>query len=534
MVKRAGAVEVGRRIRAAASQAGMSLRQLGDAIGVSRPTVYAYAAGTLLASAERLEAIARVTGVGLEYFDIGDVPVLEGDSLSLVEALLSPPDPDRAVDVASKALASGLERDPERLARLAFQAGNALLQQGRYVPATQRLREASAAFEQAGDLRGWAASLQSLGFCLTNLGELEEARRCFETALKVGEADQRWRASVALAALAEREGRFDEALRLLRQALGAHSESREAVAYIKANEANLLLTKGDYLEADPATEEALEMCHGLGLMDQSLELGAARALVLCARGRLSEASVALMRASDIADALGEEARGLWCSCVRAMLAMETGRLEEAALAAAQALAEATQRSLPRSKALTLLVLAQAALRRGDWAGAYTHAVQGAAFCEVNRYPAWRAVLLALAAAGACGAGRPADAASLLDAVREVCRCGPFGECEAWTGLAEGLRRWAIGNQAGAATAWREGARSARACGSSSLEALLLRHLEFLGDEEAASLLRERRRTVANQTVVWSDGCRSTVELLDDETWYKGLGAPERMRRPAER
>lgn len=532
-MRRAGAVEVGRRIRVAANQAGMSLRQLGEAIGVARPTVYAYAAGTLMASPERLEAIAKATGVSLDFFDIGEAPLLEGDSLSLVEALLSPPDPDRAVDVASRALASGLERDPERLARLAYHAGTALLHKGRYNQASQRLREALAAFERLRERRGMAASLQSLGFCLTNLGELEEARRCFEAARKVGEPDQLWRASVALAALAEREGRFDEALFLLLEALREHSGDPEAVAYIKANEANLLLAKGEYTEADPATEEALQQCHSLGLTDQLLEVSAARALVLSARGRLSEASVALMRASDIAETVGDVARGLWCSCVRATLTMEAGRLEESAIAAAQTLAEATQRSLPRSKALSLRVLAETAFRRGDWSGAYAHAVQGAAFCEVNRYPAWRAVFLALAAAGACAGGRPTNADGLLEILRELCRSELSAECEAWMRLAEGVRLWALGDPEAAVPEFREGMRSARACGSATLEAVLARHLEHLGDELAATHLREQKKALAGQTMVWSVGCRCAVEPLNDETWYKGLGAPERIKRPQE-
>ncbi len=132
----------------------MSLRQLGEAIGVSRPTVYAYAAGTLQASPERLEAIARVTGVGLEFFEVSDLPLIDGDSVTLVEALLSPPNPDQAVEVATAALTSGLEKEPSRLARLSFQAGNALLQKGRYVAASQHLRDAAADFERSGNRRG--------------------------------------------------------------------------------------------------------------------------------------------------------------------------------------------------------------------------------------------------------------------------------------------------------------------------------------------------------------------------------------------
>ncbi len=512
----------------------MSLRQLGEAIGVSRPTVYAYAAGTLQASPERLEAIARVTGVGLEFFEVSDLPLIDGDSVTLVEALLSPPNPDQAVEVATAALTSGLEKEPSRLARLSFQAGNALLQKGRYVAASQHLRDAAADFERSGNRRGVAASLQSLGFCLTNLGELSEAAKCFQNALRVGDPDQRWRASIALAALAEREGRFDEAHGLLGAALRDHSGDPEAVAFIKANEANLLLMRTEYSDAETAIEEALEMCHRLRLMDQSLELNAALALTLSALGRPSEASVALMRASDIAEALEDEARLLWCRVVRASLAKDMGRLEEANLLAAQALADATQRGLPRSKALSLLVLAEASFRRGDWVGAYTHAMQGAAFCDVNRYPTWQTIFLNLAAATCAGSGRIQDGQRVLSEARAVLDSSPTAMGEAWARLGAGLLAWARNDPEKAAAEWQEGARAARSCGASTTEAILARHLECAGDQEATKLLRGRRAILARQAVVWSHGCRTVVERLDDETWYKGLGAPDRLQRPVER
>ncbi|MCX7799732.1 MAG: helix-turn-helix domain-containing protein [Fimbriimonadales bacterium] len=529
MVRKAAAVQLGRRIRSAASQAGMSLRQLGDAIGVSRPTIYAYAAGTLLAGEDRLRAIAAATGVDLAFFEVDGEYHVDGDAVELVEALLAPPNPDRAAEIASRALASGMETDAERLATLAFHAGNALLQKGRYVAAVQRLREASEAFDRLGNLSGWAACQQSLGFCLTNLGELGAAEECFHGSLRASEPSQRWRAIVALAALAERRGDFRDALRMLQEAHSGFAGDEEAVAYVRANEANLHAMTGDYGEAELACAEALELSRRLRLMDQTLEMNALRGYVLSAMGRLSEASVMLMRAEDIADAVGDEARQLWTLAVRALHTLETGRLAEAALEATAALGGATAKGLPRSKALSLLVLAQSAFRAGDWPTAYTHAVQGAAFCAANRYPWWRQALMGVAAASAQAMGRASQAELELTELRTLLADRPTPVGLFWERFSTGFVLLCRG-ESSACEHLREARRSARSVGDASSAHLSERFLETCGDREAEAELAERRAEIAACSTIRCEAGRTLVERLDPDMWYKGLGAPERLPR----
>ena len=175
---------LGQQIRTAASEAGLTLRALGDKLGVSRPTIYAYVSGALQVPQSRIAQISAATGKEIDFFEIGngaEKPYDATDRIRLIDAMLSPPDP-RAASKMATAVAERVEEleSPTDLARLLFRAGNALLQHGEYMDAAQHLDQARRMFVTAGNLQAAAACNQSLGYCWTNLGQLDRARACFE------------------------------------------------------------------------------------------------------------------------------------------------------------------------------------------------------------------------------------------------------------------------------------------------------------------------------------------------------------------
>src|SRR5689334_12325041 len=65
---RQGRHEQGQLIQSAVERAGLSVEDLANRIGCSRALIYQYLSGTTLAQPDRLQRIARETGVPLTYF----------------------------------------------------------------------------------------------------------------------------------------------------------------------------------------------------------------------------------------------------------------------------------------------------------------------------------------------------------------------------------------------------------------------------------------------------------------------------------
>jgi tetratricopeptide (TPR) repeat protein len=240
---------VGRQIRIAANNAGMTLKTLAERLGVSKPTIYAYATGALHVPESRLRSIAEITDHDIEFFS-SPSPDENQDlrsQLKIIDATLSPPDPR----TASRLALAVIEREPDsddalELAKLSFRAGNALLQHGDYLDAIQQLEHARRSFLNLGHVDYAANASQSLGFCYINLGRLEKAKDSFAYARDHLPPDQKWMGLIAMAALAERLGDFDQANRELTRLLQQKKLQSEPQAYVVANLATLHCYRTDW------------------------------------------------------------------------------------------------------------------------------------------------------------------------------------------------------------------------------------------------------------------------------------------------
>lgn len=378
--------EVGARIKAAAQAAGLSLQDLGRLIGVSRPTIYAYAAGTLRASARRLEQIAEVTGQSGSYFSpkIGSAdsrrPLEE-----LVGALLSNADLAGAIELVSKeverAAANGRQYE---LAGVQRRLGNALLLDGDYLEAVGHLQAARNGFLASHQAAEAATCSQSLGYAFINTGRLDRARACFDEAIAHLAPDQRWKGEVSLAALAERTGHLAEAKDRLDRLLADEVLSPAARTYVVANLASLHAAAGRWLEAESLNRAALNGT--TGTTDQNLERFLQIGRCLLRQGRLEESSLWLARASDGARLLGDKARQCYAGLLEARLLFTAGHPADARPLALRWQREAILHEHRRSEAEARLLLSEIAYSKGEFETAQDFAAQAAAFCEANQYP----------------------------------------------------------------------------------------------------------------------------------------------------
>ncbi|MFW5698070.1 MAG: tetratricopeptide repeat protein, partial [Fimbriimonadaceae bacterium] len=208
---------IGSRVREAAKESGMSLQELGQAIGVARPTIYAYASGALRISDSRLRRIAEATGKDEAFFTRPPDETIElqekiRSQFELVDAFLSPADTGMAVQKADSVLAIAEKSAQDNLrAEALLQTGNSYARHGDYISAIRHLQNALYTYEELNEPEQVARASQTLGVCLLNLGRIQEAEESFIRAIENYSSAEGWKAEVALAALAERLGSFKEA-----------------------------------------------------------------------------------------------------------------------------------------------------------------------------------------------------------------------------------------------------------------------------------------------------------------------------------
>lgn len=367
--------DIGRRLKQAATEAGLTLKQLGDLMEVSRPTIYAYASGALRMSEDRLVQAAKILGKPLSYFEPKAVEDLDprsptAHSIQIVDALLSPANPQKASKKALEALSHGSESDPPAIrGELYRRSGNALALAGDYVTSVRHLESALDLLtdESLTGLRG--SCHQTLGFCCTNLGLVEEAKEHFEKAETLLPEGQKWKAEVSKAALAERIGEFEEAENRLSQLLDRPDLSDTALAYVRANYASIVCTRGRWRSGLTQTETALHDAYQNQLTDQVAELLAQSALALTYMGRLEEATVMAVRARDVTFTLQDDARSALVDLTVANLVSAYGDIDDARVLANSAYSRAMEGQYRRSESLGLAVLTELALKRGDWQSA---------------------------------------------------------------------------------------------------------------------------------------------------------------------
>ncbi|MBS1714538.1 MAG: helix-turn-helix domain-containing protein [Armatimonadetes bacterium] len=385
--------EVGRRLRKAAGEAGLTLRELGERMNVSRPTIYAYASGALKMSDDRLKQAAEITGKPLSYFDPQNLEDLDGTSnayhsMRLVDAFMSPASPARASEAALDAIGTGQSGEaPAIRAELLRKAGNALALTGDYLSAARHLETASESFKAIGALDKVGACAQTLGFCYISVGHLDKAKECFETSREALPEDQKWKGDISLAALSERIGDFDAAQDRLNGLLDDPRLSEPAMAYVRANYASIVCARGRWKTGLSQSESALDAAFSAGLPDQAAEMMVQCAIALTCLGKLDQATLMVLRAKDVTFTLQDEARSTLTELARAGLLAAFGDDDRARGLLADAYSRAVRGQYRRSESFGLLLEAEFALKRGDFAAALEWGMLARSHGSAHRYVA---------------------------------------------------------------------------------------------------------------------------------------------------
>jgi tetratricopeptide (TPR) repeat protein len=365
-------------LKAAARAAGLTLRDLAARLGVSEATIYSYSCGRTRIPFDRVRMVAELTGWR---------PPAAVDLVGVVEhleALLAQPDPSRALRFADGCLEAGGATPLER-AKILRLSGNALLYRGDYREACQRLELGLAAARSVEDATLIAACSQSVGYCNTNLGRLDQARSAFEVALAHFDDGSKWKADVSLAALDEREGSFQDAEERLGRLAMQDGGSEHADAYILANQASLAAARGVWREALELSLRAYDLASRQGLTDQACELLLLAALAKFKTGAYEEASLLLIRGTDLARTHGDAARETLADLIWSWLLLSVNDRRGARAQTAAAHAKASRNGYRRSEAIGLLQMAEIAFARQDFEQCCDYATQTKAFCDTHCY-----------------------------------------------------------------------------------------------------------------------------------------------------
>jgi tetratricopeptide (TPR) repeat protein len=521
MIEKGTAAELGRKLREAASDAGLSLRELGELMGVSRPTIYAYASGALKMSPDRIQQAAAVTGKPVAYFDPKDVDDLDsrsgmGAALKLIDAMLSPSDPKGAAQLALQTIDTARQTEsPAIKAELLRRAGNALALKGDFVEAVQNLEAAKTTFVAQGMDSKTGACCQTLGYCYTNLGQLEKARTCFDTAIALLPEESKWKGLVSLAALAEREGRFTDAEQALSNLLDDQKLSDSALVYVRANYSSIMAAQGHYKSAQAQTELALEEAYRTGHADQVLELMIQNGIALTHLGRFDQATLVLMRARDVAFSTKDEARLTLCDLAFALLLVRVGQEGQARELVVSSQAKALQGQYRRSESLAARIQCELAVARGDHELARDYAFQFKSHSMANNYPVALAVANAYLAAAYARLGQPQAARSAWSEGKALADRGTLGEASVLLDWALGLVLESEGKLSEAADVLRTAIGSSESQGlrpnSARIMAELSRIVGILGQSKEAEQLRTQGEALESDL-------RTKATLL--EPWFQ--------------
>lgn len=402
----------GKRIKAAAAQAGLSLTELAGLLNVSRATLYAYVANNINPPEERISQLAELTGCSVDFFVAKPEPsvvMAQVDaSLRLVEAMLTSSDPH----AAARVLESCLDDVPkERRGELMLRTGNALVMGGEYQEAIPNLVRALSEFKRTGDRNCEGRCHQSLGFCYAHVGPLQKARECFVEAEAHLNEDSRWKARVALAVVEERRGNFDQALDLVRKAEGSSSEPGASL-FCRGVRSNIFASRGDWQSVHQEELAALRAAEELGANDQIAE-------------RLIMSSLAAIYVRDpktefrVAHALGflqsarDKARQAFFLTVRSAYSLASGQFEEAETYAMQALSAAIIGKYRRAELGAYLRLAEAEIAQEKFHEAELTLFKAIAYADSYEYAAEKAYAEALTAFVSANLGQARKAQDYL-------------------------------------------------------------------------------------------------------------------------
>jgi len=376
----------GKRIKAAAAQAGLSLTELASKMSISRATLYAYVANTINPPEERILELAALTACSPEFFlkrpDAQAVMSQVDASLRLIEAMLSSADPRAALEVLDTVRR---EIPPDRRGDFLLRLGNGLVMEGSYEEAIGHLMRALSEFREAQERHSTGRVHQSLGFCYANIGPLERAQASFhEAELLLDDADK-WKARVALAVVLERRGDFDGALSLVDRARRS-SSSPHTHLYCRGVRSNILASLGLWAEVLAEEVDLLAEAEILGATDQIAErLIYAAAAAIFTGDQSIEFRVA--QALGFLQAAGDKSRYAFFLTVRSLHDLAQGRLAGARKHAMNAMSLAIKGKYRRAELGAYLRLAEVALAEERFDEASLTLFKASAYAESYEYAA---------------------------------------------------------------------------------------------------------------------------------------------------
>jgi len=246
---------------------------------------------------------------------------------------------------------------------------------GEFGHAAERWREALAIRREIGDRRGQASTLQTLGAVMPHTGEHERVLDTFLEGLAIYReiGDRRGEGSslnnVANTLLDEmrvEEGlaRFEEAIRISRELGTATAEAHQL-----SNMGHAYSILGHIEKARECFERALRLFSALDNPNGEVATLTLLGPLLASFGDYAAARAHLEHALALAGRLGAKLRVAVAERTLAFLAHETGARSEGWERFARALGLADELKSPRARAATLIAMAEAALKEGDFAKA---------------------------------------------------------------------------------------------------------------------------------------------------------------------
>jgi tetratricopeptide (TPR) repeat protein len=398
---RQGRREQGLLIQKAVEKAGLSVEELATRIGCSRALIYQYLSGTTLAQPDRLQQIAAETDVTLPYFygasleegrkgrrggEGGDPHARLDERIRQLEELAraqeTPPDWSALASTCEKiaTLASQMDDDGAE-ARALLRLGKARVRMGEFTRATDSLYESAQIFAATEDAEGEADARQTLGNALLATGRSSDAREQFEWCEKSASWSARWCGAVSLAAVAEQQGDYRQAMERCDEAAAILEESsdKEAVArgmlYVNGNRTNLYMACGDFKSAEGLAQRCMDEAEAQGNSDQHLE--ARLNLGVCAlyQGRWVVAKRTLSSALQLARFIGDKGREAMARATLAILLAALCDCDNCIQQAKDALAAALSQGDHRSELFAQMALADAYANMGRISEARYHASQ---------------------------------------------------------------------------------------------------------------------------------------------------------------
>ncbi|HMS56626.1 MAG TPA: helix-turn-helix transcriptional regulator [Fimbriimonadaceae bacterium] len=389
---------LGKRIKLAAGEAGLTIKEVAGAVGLSTATLYAYIAGSLEPSSTRLKEIAQVTGKHLSYFT-GDPEDGEFPEIAMADAMLGGPNVDGALALLAQVSELGKSRlNSAQEAHVRLRLGNTLLYGGRYHEAVLELQRARESFQTQSRRHEAGRCSQSLGFCYANIGLLEQAEKAFDAALSTLDEGDQWKPIASLVVVDERLGRFSSGIDRARSL--RTQGAKMAHLYAAATEADIQATLGNWREAATLEDEALTLALELNLSDQILERLIRKGVIHLEQEQIQEAAECIGRGKLAGIVLGDRARLTHLKVIESMFLSVAGAYADADRMAREALDEGIAGDYRRAELGAYLSLAMNFVRQGQLSDAKEFANRAAIFAKKYVYAGERE--LAQAIEFACG------------------------------------------------------------------------------------------------------------------------------------